>query len=102
MELKPVTNWKQLGLQLSLQQSTLDEIELNNHDVANMKSSMLDQWLRKTPIAAWKNVVSALRNIDEERVAKDIEEKYCNGGKDDHASAPGGDYKFIIHSEIHI
>ena len=59
---------------------------------------MLDQWLRSTPKAAWKDVVSALRNINENRVAKDIEEKYCDGGKDVHTAS--GDYKLIDHNEI--
>ena len=46
----------QLGIQLSLFQK-LDEVELNNHDVSNMKSSMLDRWLKINPEASWKEGV---------------------------------------------
>ena len=84
-ELTDVPDWKQLGLQLSLTPATLREIELYNRDVANMKSSMLDRWLRATPEAAWEDVVSALRMMGEERVAKSIEDNYCK----DHRIASG-------------
>ena len=64
-----------------------DEIELNKHDIANMKSNMLDQWLRSTPKAAWKDVVSALRIMKENCTANSIEEKYCGGVKDVHTAS---------------
>ena len=38
---------------------------------------MFDLWLRKYPEAAWEDVVSALRKMDENRLAKTIEKKYC-------------------------
>ena len=76
-ELKDVTDWHTLGLRLKIKPSILEEVEMNNRDVTGMKRAMLKRWLRSTPQAAWDDVVSALRMMDEERAAKAIEDKYC-------------------------
>ena len=76
-ELKVVTDWQTLGLRLKIKPSILEEVEMNNRDATGMKRAMLKRWLRSTPQAAWDDVVSALRMMDEERAAKAIEDKYC-------------------------
>ena len=76
-ELKDVTDWQNLGLQLKIRQSVLEEVEINNHDVNKRKRSMLIRWLKSNTKAAWDDIVSALRNMEEMRVAETIEEKYC-------------------------
>ena len=92
-ELKAVTDWHTLGLNLGILHSTLDEVEHENSTIKLRKSDMLHRWLNLKPEAAWEDVVSALRMMDKKRVAKDIEEKYCGVGKDVHTSARG-DNKF--------
>ena len=49
----------------------------NNHEVTDMMSDMLTRWLKYKPDAAWEDVVSALRYMDENRAAKIIEDRYC-------------------------
>ena len=56
-ELKDVTEWRKLEFQLSFSKAILDEVEHNNHDLANMKSSMLDRWLKINPEASWKDSI---------------------------------------------
>lgn len=76
-ELKDVTDWRQLGIQLSLPTATLDKVESINQDAVNRKSSMLDQWLKFNPEASWRDLVLALRDMNENSAAKTIEQKYC-------------------------
>ena len=38
---------------------------------------MLNRWLSFKHDAAWEDVVSVLSNMDENRTAKIIQEKYC-------------------------
>ena len=75
-ELKDVTDWHTLGLRLKIKPSVLEEVEMNNRDATGMKRAMLKQWLRSTE-ATWKGLVSALRNMDENCTARNIEEKCC-------------------------
>ena len=68
-------------------ESILDVVEQEKNAIELRKRDVLKRWLNSKPEADWKDVVSALRNMNENRVAKDIEEKYCGGGKDVHTSA---------------
>ena len=38
---------------------------------------MLNRWLKINPEASWKDIVSALKDMNENTVAKTIEQKYC-------------------------
>lgn len=72
--------WYQLGLEL-----TNNEIEMNNIDKDhghNMKDALkftFNLWLKEItdPTPSWWRVVDALHRIKENRLANDIEEKYC-------------------------
>ena len=78
-ELRDVTDWQKLGLQLKIRQSVLEEVEMNEVqcDIAKMKRSMLIRWLKSNPDAAWEDLLTALKCMDENRTAKIIEDKYC-------------------------
>ena len=52
-------------------------MEANNRGIADMKIDMFKRWLKSNTKAAWKDVVSALRQMNENRIAKCIEEQYC-------------------------
>ena len=52
-------------------------MELDNRNVADRKRAMLNRWLSFKHDAAWEDVVSVLSNMDENRTAKIIQEKYC-------------------------
>lgn len=83
-ELKDVTNWRQLGLYLRVPNSKLDEIEtrfLQSQGFDRCKEAVVGAWLQETPSevpsASWKELADVLRQIGEEKLATQLEEKYC-------------------------
>ena len=77
-ELTTITNWYQLGLYLNLQTHDLDKIQQDHayHGNDRQMVEMLSLWLRRTPNAAWRDVVSALQQMRENRVAENIHQKH--------------------------
>lgn len=75
-ELKTVTEWYNLGVNLGLPPSELRKIELGYQGNNRQMLAMLDLWLRRTPNAAWGDVVSALRQMGENTVAESICHKF--------------------------
>ena len=80
-ELKTVTNWHKLGIHLGLQTYELIQIERDHHGNERRKQEMLDLdlWLRRKPDAGWRDVVSALEEMEENRVAESIRQNYVRG-----------------------
>ena len=78
-ELKPVTDWYQLGIHLGLQTYELIQIERDHHGNERRKQEMLNLWLRRKPDAGWRDVVSALQQMEENRVAESICQNYVRG-----------------------
>ena len=72
---KRVSDWHTLGIQLDLTTSQLKDIDVtyHAHGVDRLKTEMFDLWLKSSPDASWTNLITALRAMDEERVASDIE-----------------------------
>ena len=82
-ELKPVrTKWFLLGINLGLKKDELDRIKIDFacEGCDRQLLEMSDKWLQCTPNAIWGDVVSALQQIEENRVAEDISRKYICGG----------------------
>ena len=77
-ELTTITNWYQLGLYLNLQTHDLNKIQQDHAHHGNDRQmlEMLSLWLRRTPNAIWDDVVSALQQMEENRVAKNIHQKH--------------------------
>ena len=80
-ELKAVTDWHQLGSCLGLPTHELKQIERDYQGNERRKQEMLDLWLRRKPDAGWRDVVSALRKMEENAVAERIRQKYVRGGE---------------------
>ena len=78
-ELKTVTNWYQLGICLGLQTHELKRIEHDHQGNERRKHEVLDLWLQRKPDAGWRDVVSALEQMKENRVAESIRQKYVRG-----------------------
>ena len=78
-ELKTVTDWHKLGIHLGLQAYELMQIERDHHGNERQKREMLDLWLRRKPDAGWRDVVSALEEMEENRVAESIRRNYVRG-----------------------
>ena len=78
-QLKAVTDWYQLGINLGIPRYALRQIERDYHGNERQKQEMLDLWLRRTPNAAWRDVVSALQQMQENTEAERIRQKYIRG-----------------------
>lgn len=75
-ELKTVTDWHQLGINLGVPADELRRIERDYQGNDRRRVEMLDLWLRCTPNATWEDVVRALQQMGENTVAENIREKY--------------------------
>ena len=83
-ELATVINWHQPGLNLRLPKHELDKIECDYQGSDRQRLEMLDKWLKQMPSAVWANVVSALKQMGENRVAENIHQKYVGSGGKSH------------------
>ena len=78
MEVVPVSDWFMLGTRLGVQSHLLHTIqESNPHNPQRCKLDMLDTWLRNTSNPSWNDVMNALCQMEEKKVAKKIEQMYC-------------------------
>ena len=77
-ELQTVTDWHQLGINLGLKKHDLSKIQQDCAHQGNdqQRLEMLNKWLQRTPHATWEDVVSALAQIGEDRVAENIQQKF--------------------------
>ena len=80
-ELKEVTDWYQLGMYLGLKAHELTQIERDHQGNERRKQEMLDLWLRRKPDAGWRDVVSALQEMEENKLAESIRQNYIGKSK---------------------
>ena len=80
-ELVTVINWFLLGINLGLPKHELSKIQQNYAHQGNdqQRVEMLYLWLQRTPNATWEDVVRALEQMGENRVAENIREKCIRG-----------------------
>ena len=73
-----VKNWLQLGMELGLPMSKLEEIECNNKsNVLRCKLLMLQEWQRRPTLKpSWCTLVDALRKMEENTVAESISQHF--------------------------
>lgn len=79
-ELRIVTNWHGLGLQLDVPGDELERIEQNYPRSAERKmSEVLKYWWRNCPTErrSWQTIAAALKNIGYKNLAKTLE-SYVN------------------------
>ena len=67
-------------LGLSLEQWQLNEIDCDHRMVRDKLASALSLWLCTKKGASWMDIVYALRGVEEEVLASNIEAKYCQSG----------------------
>ena len=78
-ELKEVTGWMQLGIQLRIPKHTLDKIYMQFYTQGEdmCKIEMLSAWLNsRTEVPTWAEVVSAVSRTGNKRVASKMASKY--------------------------
>ena len=76
---RDVSDWHNLGLHLDLTMSKLKSLQSihHTHGEQRVKAEMFNVWLSSCPDASWHKLVTALKAIDEKRVAKEVESSYC-------------------------
>ena len=71
--LKPVNKWFELGVQLEIEHSKLEEIEIEErNDLGKCKIKMVSHWLESDTTASWKKLYGALKAIDKPRICEGI------------------------------
>ena len=78
-ELKDVTNFHMLGVYLRVPRKRLVEIERQfqmSQGLDRCKEEVLSAWLQITPGASLKELIDALREINEIALASTLEDKY--------------------------
>ena len=78
-ELKTVTNWCLLGINLGVPIHELSRIEQDYRGSERQKLQMLNLWLQRSHAPSWREVVYALQQMGEMRVAERIQQKYIRG-----------------------
>ena len=71
--------WYDLGLQLGVEEGTLENIKSDNHENSqNCLRGMLSTWLKVDPKPMWDTLCTALRSrtVGANRLASDLEAKY--------------------------
>ena len=72
-----VTEWYELGLQLGVDDTELEEIEKNNRgNLRACRENMFQAWLRITPNRSYQELVEALVTVGEVGEAEYLCEKY--------------------------
>ena len=78
--LQPVSaDWYTLGIQLDYDASTLDVIrEDNHHKVEHCMEDLLSSWQQKYPNKGWRDIIGALRKMNRNDIANEIEKQYIS------------------------
>ena len=70
---------QQLAIQLNIPLEVLTNLE--SHSIELRPSRAMNEWLSRDSEASWDKVVSGLRDISKNTLAKDIEDEYCPPAK---------------------
>eukprot|EP00731_Ephydatia_muelleri_P002631 Em0001g2631a len=86
--LRPVIQWKSLGVELEISAAKIKEIDNNNRgQVAECKHDMVQFWLESDSSSSWRKLIDALISNDQSVLAEEIKNTYCQ--------IPQGEYATI-------
>ena len=69
-------NWKRFGIFLDVSQAHIDKIAKENpHSEDDAKMALFSEWLRTSIKASWRDVIEALKKMNELALADEIEQK---------------------------
>ena len=84
-ELRQVDDWYPLGVTLGVPTQKLRDIQTSNSQggIQRWSIDMFQYWLKSTPTASWKDVISALEQLEHLTLAARLKAKYmnCTSGK---------------------
>ena len=66
-----------MAVQLGMEFSALSQIEQQTSEFSDRLHATMDAWLKRDPHASWKAAVRALRAINKNVLAMELEEKYA-------------------------
>ena len=74
--------WYDIGLELKIVFTTLDNIKANFSKADECLTEMLKHWMKNTSDPSWSGLVEALSSepVGEKRLAREIHNKYCAAG----------------------
>ena len=81
--------WKNLGIELSIHTNALEIIKLSNSDVEGCCSAMFRKWLERGTTASWRQLIKALRQLQLNHLASQIESKLTIPGLEPSGVNPG-------------
>ena len=72
--------WYNIGVQLEVPTFQLKNIEKKTNDSMDQLRDTLDYWMSNNLSPSWSQIVDVLKapSVGENRIAKEIEEKYCD------------------------
>ena len=72
--------WYNIGVQLQVPTFQLKNIKKKRSDSMDQLRDTLDYWISNDAFPSWRHLVDALKapSVGENRLAKEIEEKYCD------------------------
>uniref|UniRef100_A0A1X7TCQ4 NACHT domain-containing protein n=1 Tax=Amphimedon queenslandica TaxID=400682 RepID=A0A1X7TCQ4_AMPQE len=74
--LKPLVDWKPFALCLpGIAQSDVNVIDKTKRNAHLMKMALHKRWLQVNPTASWRDVINALKQCEENELARTIEDK---------------------------
>lgn len=74
--LKDFSQWKELGTELGISPAKMNIIENDNSDTRNKKLALIEIWFNKDDNVCWEVLVSALKVMDEVKLAKKVADEY--------------------------
>ncbi|KAL5517308.1 hypothetical protein EMCRGX_G002839 [Ephydatia muelleri] len=81
--LRPVVQWKSLGIELEISAAKIKEIDHNNRgQVAECKHDMVQFWLESDSSSSWRKLIDALISNDQSVLAEEIKNTYCQTPQD--------------------
>ena len=65
--------WRDLGVSLGLEYNNIDVIAANYHRHDDRCRAVLERWLETTPDASWNQLIRALRSVELDSLANELE-----------------------------
>ena len=90
--------WRAIGVQLEVPTFQLKIIEKKSCDLTDQLCDTLDYWMNSDS-SSWRHLVDALKapSVGENRLAEEIEEKYCGLEEESSCDEPVGS----VHAKCH-
>ena len=95
--LKPMINWQKFATFLpEIKREHIRKIENDNNGTDKQKSALYDEWIDIYPGATWQDVITALKEADNNALAEDIRKKLGATPTQPTPTSPQGNKKLLV------